>query len=36
MHRRNCVRNLDTPISVRQETPADDDKVRILKRRPLV
>ena len=33
MRRRNCVRNLDTPISVRQETPSDDDKVRILERR---
>ena len=36
MRRRNCVRNLDYPISVRQETPSDDDKVRILERRAAV
>ena len=37
MRRRDCVRNLDTTfISVRQERPSDDDKVRILERRAAV
>ena len=35
IHRRDCLRNLTTPF-VRQETPADDNEVRILECRALV
>ena len=31
-----AVSNLDTPLSVRQETPADHNQVRILECRALV
>ena len=38
MHRRNCVRNFDTPLvcASRQETPSDDDQVRIFERQAAV
>ena len=36
MRRRDCVRNLDTPFSVRQETPADDNEMRILECRAIM
>ena len=36
MRRRDCVRNLDTPFSVRQETPADDNEMRILECRVIM
>ena len=36
MRRRDCVRNLDTPFSVRQETSADDSEMRVLECRAIM